>query len=56
MNNILDWGSNVRKDMMIDYCKRIYDSGAFQQSRKRQKTDRKDKVQEVERQKFLDEK
>ena len=43
MNNVLDWGLRVRKDKIIERCQGIYDSGVIQQSRKRQKIDRRDK-------------
>ena len=46
MNNVLEWGLSARKDKMIDCCTNIYDSGIIQPSRKRQRTNRKDKGSE----------
>ena len=47
MNAVLDWGLSARKDKIIDCCTKVYDSGIIQQSRKRQRTDRKDKGPEL---------
>ena len=47
MNNILDWGLGVRKDKVINCCKKIHDSGVTQQSRKRQKTGGKDRGPDI---------